>query len=145
MRRMSALMLVILWIFLPIVLGCNYKFDGPIERFIMRAFWSLFDATDCNSVCKEKGFSGGNCLPSGSGGDRSSWCPEGQTCNCYWEIERKTKEISDATQVLWVLNNSGVPGFRFLGGGDIVEGRPSRGPGVEPHGRRRIFENFQKF
>ncbi|CAF3243178.1 unnamed protein product [Rotaria socialis] len=56
--------------------GCDDK--------ISRAVWRKINGVkNCNDFCHERtGKRGGHCISNGNY-DTSSWCPRGQTCQCY--------------------------------------------------------------
>lgn len=61
----------------------GYGCDGKTERWIWTTYMRLrYGITDCNSFCvKYHGRAGGQCKNT-SNYDTSSWCPQGQTCEC---------------------------------------------------------------
>ena len=85
----------------------GYRCDGPVERWIWQQGNKFVQGvTDCNSLCREKGRSGGRCVNGNA--DRSTWCPSGQRCQCYWyQHTNELEQIND-----WLIELLAAPRTR---------------------------------
>lgn len=59
--------------------GCDDPFSISLWKAYLATFYGVHN---CNDLCVKKiGRRGGSCTPGST--DTSSWCPKGQSCQCY--------------------------------------------------------------